>query len=96
MRVLSFVAAELRWSLKWTLILLVPVAIVVAVLAILFGGIEGGAKLLYMVALAPMFVLEPATKGVDGPLAWGIFAIAESAYLFLIVLIARVLWRRFA
>jgi len=96
MSVLSSIRTELRWSLKWTLILLVPVAIAVAGLAMLFGGIEGGAKILYLIALAPMFLLEPVTKGVDGPLAWGIFAIVESAYLFLIVLIARVLWRRFA
>jgi len=94
--VLSLITSELQWSLKWTLILIVPVAIAVALLAMLFGGIEGGAKVIFLIALAPMFVLEPATKGVEGPVGWGIFVAAESVYLFLIVLIARILWRRLA
>jgi hypothetical protein len=96
MSVLSPLIAELKWSLKWTLILIVPVAIACALLATILGGIEGGAKALYLFALAPMLVLEPVTTSLDGPIVWGIFAVAEFSYLFLIVLMGRALWRRFA
>jgi hypothetical protein len=78
------------------LILIVPVAAVIAVLFILLGGIEGAGKLIFLVALAPMLLLDPITKGVDGPIAWVTFVVAEAAYVFLLLLVGRFIWHQFS
>jgi hypothetical protein len=87
-------AADLRWSVKWTSISILPIAALVAVLVMLLGGIEGDAKAVFVVAMAPMLVLGPVTKGLDGWVAWSVFVVAEYAYVLLIFVIGRVLWRK--
>jgi hypothetical protein len=85
---------DIWWSLKWTSILILPLGVVIAGLVTVLGGLEGAGKLIFLAALAPMLLLDPVTKGLDGPLAWATFVVAEFAYVFLLVFVARLLWRQ--
>ena len=88
------IVGDTWWSLKWTSILILPVGVVIAGLVTLLGGLEGGGKMIFLAALAPMLLLDPITKGLDGPLDWVTFVVAEFAYVFFIVFVARVLWQK--
>lgn len=87
----SHVTRTLFESAKWSAVLVVPVALCVFALFGLAGGIEGGGKLVFLVALAPILLIERITAGTDGATIWAVVAIAESAYFFLLVFLFRLL-----
>jgi hypothetical protein len=75
------------------LILLVPVAVLAGGAIELLGGLEGGGKLLFLVVMAPMLFVEPLTADSGEWASWCIVALAEYAYLLLIIVVGRVAWR---
>ena len=76
-------------SVKWAAILIVPSAVLLFALISIAGGIEGGGKLLFLIALGPILLIEPAFSGSDGAATWVVVVVAESVYFFLVVLLFR-------
>lgn len=88
MQYLSCTATE---SVKWAGILIVPSAVLLFVLIGVAGSIEGGGKLLFLIALGPILLIEPAFSGSDGAATWTVVVVAECVYFFLAVFFFRLL-----
>jgi hypothetical protein len=84
---------ELIGSARWTAILLVPAGVAVTLLVGLLGGLEGGGKIVFLTAMAPMLLLQPLTDGLSEATAMCVAVLAEYVYLLLLVLIGRATWR---
>jgi hypothetical protein len=76
-------------SVKWTGILIFPSVVLLFVLIGVAGSIEGGGKLLFLIALGPILLIEPAFSGSDGAATWAIIVVAECLYFFLAVFFFR-------
>lgn len=81
----QYLITTARESTKWSAILIVPSAALLIAFIQVTGGIEGGGKLLFLFALAPILIIERFITGADGPATWAAFVIAECGYFFLIV-----------
>jgi hypothetical protein len=88
---LQYLSRTATESLKWASILFVPSAILLFVLIGVAGSIEGGGKLLFLIALGPILLIEPAFSGSDGVATWVVVVVAECVYFFLVVFFFRLL-----
>ena len=86
---------DLKWSLRFVAIAIIPIGICAFLLTELLGGIEGAGKLILLATLWPMVILEPFTKGSDGSLVWMVFFVCEFSYCYLIVFVVRIMWSTF-
>jgi hypothetical protein len=91
MNKMQYLSRTTTESIKWAGILIVPSAVLLFVLIGVAGSIEGGGKLLFLIAVGPLLLIEPAFSGSDGAATWVAVVVAECVYFFVAVLLFRLL-----
>jgi hypothetical protein len=88
------VRTELKPAVKWTFILALPAVAMVLLAIFLLGGIHGRGGLPLMIAYAPFIALERVFRVhmAETPLNWFVVAVIEWTYLFLLILVFRLIF----
>ena len=88
------VRAELGPAAKWTFILALPAAVVVLLTSSFLGGIHGRGGMPLMIAYAPFIALDKffQIRIAETVLNWFIVAVIEWLYLFLLILVFRMVF----
>jgi hypothetical protein len=76
---------ELGETAKWTAISFVPALFLGGLLAGIAGGLHGDGKLIFLIFVAPMFLLGPLIQNLPVVAMWAAFIVVEILYWFIIV-----------
>ncbi len=82
---------ELGETAKWTAISLVPALLLGGLLAGIAGGLHGDGKLIFLIFVAPMFLLGNHIENLPVVAMWAAIIGVEILYWFIIVFVFRAL-----
>jgi hypothetical protein len=82
---------QFRESAKWAAALFVPAMLVGLLLAGIAGGLHGGGKLIFLIFVAPMFLLGNHIEHLPVVAMWAAVIGVQILYWFIIVFVFRAL-----